>query len=295
MTDYLNTFLDTNSAKVLWTVFIAGSLALLRWLAIRTITTRFEDSAAIFRSRKTLSYLAVSVAVLAIGVVWIEELGNISTFIGLIAAGVTIALTDVIKNIAGWVYILVRRPFRAGDRIEIGKHAGDVIDIRLLRFSLLEIRNWVDADQSTGRILHVPNGLLFTEPTANFTEGFPYVWHEIEVTVTFESNWERAESLLQKILDEFSADPADGVAAEIEKASTYYFLRYRHLTPTVYVRAVKNGVRLTGRLLVVVRRRRTIDHMVWKSILAAFDEDPGISLAYPTTRFFRGPEHTIED
>ncbi len=63
------------------------------------------------------------------------------------------------------------------------------------------------------------------------------------------------------------------------------------MTPTVYVRAVQNGVRLTGRLLVVVRRRRTIDHMVWKAILSAFGEDPDITLAYPTTRFFRGPEH----
>jgi small-conductance mechanosensitive channel len=290
MTDTLSDFLQTNNAKVLWTLFLLGSIALLRWLVLRTITRRFDDSEAIFRSRKTVSYVAAVVFIFGTLVIWIDQLGNLGTFLGLFAAGVTIALSDLIKNIAGWIYILVRRPFRAGDRIQIGTDAGDVIDIRLLRFSLLEIRNWVDADQSTGRILHVPNGLLFTEPMANFTEGFPYVWHEIGIVITFESDWERAEQIIQSILDEHSADPSDGAEQEIEKASTYYFLRYRHLTPTVYVRAVDHGVKLTARLLVTVRRRRTMDHIVWKAVLRAFAAEPNIELAYPTTRFFRGPE-----
>lgn len=290
MGDFVNTFLDTNGAKLAWTLFVFAALALLRWLAIQTITRRFEDSQAIFRSRKTLTYVAAGLGLIAVVFIWIDQLGNVSTFLGLFAAGVTIALADVIKNMAGWIYILIRRPFRAGDRIEIGEFAGDVIDIRLLRFSLLEIRNWVDADQSTGRILHVPNGLLFSLPMANFTEGFPYVWHEIEIVVTFESDWEKAEALLRGILNEHSADPSDGPEAEIEKASTYYFLRYRFLTPTVYVRAVDNGVRLTGRFLVAVRRRRTMDDQVWRAVLQAFQSEPEIELAYPTTRFFQGPE-----
>jgi len=292
LTEFLNSFLDTNSAKVVWTLFLFGSVALLWWLAIRTITKRFEDSQAIFRSRKTLSYVAATIALLGLLIIWIDQLGNVSTFLGLFAAGVAIALADVIKNVAGWIYILIRRPFRAGDRIEIGADAGDVIDIRLLRFSLLEIRNWVDADQSTGRILHVPNGLLFAEPMANFTEGFPYVWHEIEVVVTFESDWELMEKLLQPILERHSAHPSSGPEAEFTKASTYYFLRYRHLTPTVYVKVVDHGVKLTGRLLVSVRRRRTVDHTAWKEILQVLRDEPSIDLAYPTTRFFRGPEHS---
>ena len=290
MTETLSDFLQTNNAKVVWTLFLLGTVALLRWLVIRTITHRFDDSEAIFRSRKTVSYVAAVVFLFGILVIWIDQIGSLGTFLGLFAAGVTIALSDLIKNMAGWIYILVRRPFRAGDRIEIGPNAGDVIDIRLLRFSLLEIRNWVDADQSTGRILHVPNGLLFTEPMANFTEGFPYVWHEMEIVITFESDWERAEELIQGILDEHSADPSDGAEQEIEKASTYYFLRYRYLTPTVYVRAVDHGVKLTARLLVTVRRRRTMDHNVWRAVLRAFAEEPNIELAYPTTRFFKGPE-----
>ncbi|MCH7585121.1 MAG: mechanosensitive ion channel, partial [Acidobacteria bacterium] len=83
--------------------------------------------------------------------------------------------------------------------IQIGEHKGDVIDIRAFRFTLFEIAGErVDAEQPTGRLLHVPNGLVFTEPLANFTEGFQYVWHEIPVLVTFESNWETAQQILPK-------------------------------------------------------------------------------------------------
>src|SRR3989442_7605528 len=82
-------------------------------------------------------------------------------------------------NLAGWVFIIWRSPFALGDRIQIGQHAGDVIDVRLFQFTLNEIGNWVQADQSTGRIIHIPNGKVLTEVIANYSEGVQYIWHEI--------------------------------------------------------------------------------------------------------------------
>ena len=99
-------------------------------------------------------------------------------------------------NLAGWVFIAIRKPFAVGDRIEIGDHTGDVIDMRLFQFTLVETGNWVDADQSTGRIIHIPNGWVFRQSTANYTAGFNFIWNEIPVTVTFESNWEKARDIL---------------------------------------------------------------------------------------------------
>jgi small-conductance mechanosensitive channel len=200
-------------------------------------------------------------------------------------------LSDVLKNLAGWAYIVVRRPFKPGDRIEIGDFAGDVIDIRVFRFSLLEIRNWVDADQSTGRIVHIPNGMLFTSPNANFTEGFPFIWHEVPVQVTFESDWERAKEIVQAVIDEHAPDPKEaGVVADLEKVSMHYFIRYRHLTPTVYVRALDLGVELTGRLLVPARQRRDHNSAVWTGIPRAFADEPNVEIAYPTIRAYRADQ-----
>ena len=114
----------------------------------------------------------------------------------MIGAGIALALQDVILSVAGWFLIIVRRPFQVGDRIELGGVKGDVIDIRLLQTSLLEIGNWVDADQSTGRIVHCPHSLVFKEPLFNYTKGFEFIWNEIKIPLTFESNWKKGKEII---------------------------------------------------------------------------------------------------
>lgn len=283
-------FIRDNGDKLVWTVALIIGLMVLRWVFVRMVHRRIGNAPIVFKVRKYSSYLTVWLALFAIAWIWLDVLGDIGTFLGLFAAGIAIALSDVLKNFAGWIYILIRRPFRSGDRVQIGDHSGDVIDIRVQRFSMLEIGNWVDADQSTGRIMHVPNGTLFSEPMANFTEGFPYIWHELQVVLTFESDWELAERRLQTVLEKHASHPDDGPRPDIDRAATHYFIRYRHLTPTVYVRLAKHGVQITGRLLVPSRRRRMVDHDVWRDILRFVAEEDTIEFAYPTTRIFRGPE-----
>ena len=95
-----------------------------------------------------------------------------------------------------------RKPFKVGDRIEIDQITGDVIDIRIFQFSVVEVGNWIDADQSTGRIVQVPNSKVLREALANYQIGFEYIWHEIPVLITFESDWKKAKGLLQKIAND---------------------------------------------------------------------------------------------
>jgi small-conductance mechanosensitive channel len=150
---------------------------------------------------KTSAYVAFALGVLVIVPLWFEGVKSASTFLGLLSAGLAIALRDPVVNLAGWAFILWRRPFEVGDRIQIGTHAGDVIDQRIFQFTLMEIGNWVGADQSTGRVVHIPNGKVFTEMLANYSKGFQYIWDEIPVLITFESNWEKAKGILEGIHD----------------------------------------------------------------------------------------------
>jgi hypothetical protein len=113
-----------------------------------------------------LGYFVSLIGLLVIGRIWLTGMETLVTFLGLLSAGIAIALKDPLINIAGWVYILARKPFNVGERIEINNVAGDVIDIRIFQFSILEIGNWVQADQSTGRVLHIPNGVIFN-PAGN--------------------------------------------------------------------------------------------------------------------------------
>ena len=76
----------------------------------------------------------------------------------------------------------------------------DVIDINVFNFSIMEMGNWVDADDMTGRIIHIPNARVFTESLANYGKGFHFIWHEIPILVTFESDWRKAKKILNKII-----------------------------------------------------------------------------------------------
>ena len=260
----------------------------LRYLVLRAVVTRLHDTKSAFRARKLSFYISVGLQLVALAWIWTHQLANAGSFIGLLSAGIAIALSDVLKNMAGWVLIVLRRPFKVGDRIEVGPNAGDVIDIGVFRFSLLEIRNWVDADQTTGRILHIPNGIVFVEPLANFTEGFPYVWHEIPVTVTFESDWVAAREMVRRVIETYAVDPDQaGEVGHSEATASRYFNLYRNLSPQVYVKAIDFGVTVTGRLLVEARGRRLVTSKIWQDLLPELAEAPRVELAYPTTRFFR--------
>ncbi len=274
------------SSKWAATFVLLLVVLVVRWLIVRTVAQRVDEPELVFRTRKGVVYVASLIIIFGLGFIWLEALGDLGTFLGLLSAGLAIALADVFLDMAGWVYILLRRPFRVGDRIETAGFRGDVVDVRLMRFTMLEIGNWVDADQSTGRLVHVPNGRLFREPTANYTEGFAHVWHEMSVVVTFESDWHRAEEIMRTLMAEYAESDGMHAAADVRKASRSYFIRYRDLGATVYVTAIDHGVRLTGRMLVHPKERRTVDDRFWRGLLDAFAEEPNVQLAYPTTRIY---------
>lgn len=275
---------------------IAQSLLLLliviaiRVAVVRQVHVRVDDPDVSYRIRKTSAYLLAILTLVSLVLIWLEPLSNLGTFLGLLSAGIAVALADLLRNFAGWLYVITRRPFRVDDRIEVDGHAGDVIDIRMFRTTMLEIRDWVEADQSTGRIVHIPNGTFLSKAVDNFTQGFAYLWHEVPVLVTFESDWKRAERILLDLSHHLTDEVGDQARADIRNASKHYKIRYTHFTPTVYVSARDSGVLLTVRMLVPVRQRRAFDQAAWRAILESFAHEPTIELAYPTVRtYLQGP------
>jgi small-conductance mechanosensitive channel len=259
---------------------------LLRRAAVHVLSRRLEDTARQYIAVKTVNYLLGILAVLALLRIWLGGVTGLAASIGIISAGIAIALHAPLTNFAGWIFLTVRRPFTVGDRIQIGEHAGDVIDLRLFAFSLVEIGNWVDADQSTGRILHIPNGKIFTETVANYTQGFNFIWDEIPVTVTFESDWRKAKELLTEISKKHAVLTSDEAARQVREAASTYLIKYEHLTPIVWTSVADIGVTLTIRFLSDPRRRRSAEAAIWEEILDAFSAADDIDFAYPTQRFY---------
>jgi small-conductance mechanosensitive channel len=272
--------------KLLISFAILVVLWMTRVLVLVVVHRRSDDFRIRYRWKKTSQYVTVTIAVLVIGMIWIQGFRSLATYLGLLSAGLAIALRELVANFVGWAFILWRRPFEVGDRIQIGDTAGDVIDLRIFQFTLLEIGNWVDADQSTGRVIHVNNGQVFTQSVANFSKGFEYIWNEIAVLVTFESDWEKAKGILAGIATKHGEELSTAAEEKVHEAARRFMIFYSKLTPTVYTSVRDCGVLLTLRYLCDPRRRRSTEESIWEDILHAFAENDDIDFAYPTQRFY---------
>lgn len=254
---------------------------------VKIINKRIIDLKRRHSARKATLYIATFLAIAVVSILWIRNLRTVSVVISVIGAGLVVSLGDFFLSIAGWFLILIRRPFAAGDRIELGDVKGDVIDVRLFQTSLLEIGNWVREDQSTGRVVHIPNSIIFKKPLFNFTRGFEFLWDEIKIIVSFESNWKKAEGIMIQHAQKEAEKVSKEVDSRIKKMAEQYLIFYEKLTPIVYAKIVDNGIELSLRYLTEVKRRRECQNCLNRNILDDFKKERDIAFAYPTYRIVK--------
>ena len=271
-------------AKIIATLLAIFLIIMLRRTIINLFILRLEDAKIRYNWLRVTTYIGIGFGIIIVGQIWLDGIGSIVTYLGLVSAGIAIALKDPIANVAGWLFILWNRPLEAGDRIQLGEHSGDVIDINFFNFTVMEIGNWVDADQNTGRIIHIPNGKIFIESLANYGKGFEYIFNEIPVLITFESEWTKAKKILEKIAKDFGEHPTRAAEQEIKKASQKFLIQNQKLDPVVYTKVSESGVLLTIRYLCSPQFRRDTEQEIWEEILKEFNLEPNIELAYPTIR-----------
>jgi len=268
------------------TVFAILAFVLCRLVLSQIAKRRLLDLKTRFRVLKATNFILNSLLAIALFELWAHKSWSTAGFIGILSAGLAFVFREPLLNIAAWPYILIRQPFSLGDRIQVGEVSGDVVDIGLTDFTLMEIGNWVDADQSTGRVVTVPNGLLFTQSVANYHRGFPFLWHEISMVVTYESDWEKAQEIYTEILEayeEVDREIRQKTLEALEKGRDY-FIHFQHLTPIVYPSNAEYGIKLTGRYLCDPRKRRSTEAKIFGKLIQRLKETPNINIAYPTFR-----------
>ncbi len=124
--------------------------------------------------------------------------------LGLLSLILGFALQTPITSLIGWVYILVRTPYRVGDRIKIGEATGDVIDVSYLDTTLWEFGGeYLSSDHPSGRLIKFPNSNVLTEPVYNYSWPlFPYIWNEIKFSIAYESDLNFVANTMQEIAAE---------------------------------------------------------------------------------------------
>lgn len=268
--------------QLLISIILIVATLTIRWGLTSFLISYIKKAKLRYVYKKTVSYLAYLTIFLGLVTIWIDEFASAATFLGLVSAGLAIALKDPIANFFGWIYIVFTRPFEMGDRIELDKQRGDVLDINFFEFTILEIGASIDANQSTGRIVHIPNGKVFIHPIINSTQGFQYIWNEIPITITFKSDWKKAKAILLEIENERVKDFAPMAKKEIDRSERKYNIQYNKVTPTVYTSVKSYGICLTLRYLTHPRTERNSEQIIWEEVLHRFEQEPQIDFAYPS-------------
>ncbi|MGM0444511.1 MAG: mechanosensitive ion channel family protein [Fibrobacterota bacterium] len=281
-------FLKESSAEI----FISVIVIWLVGAIIRYMLNNIDDDRKRYHLKKSIRYVTVGLSFVWILLLYYINSSDLQSFhvfiFGVFLAGLAFSMRGLFSDILGWFIIISHKGFQAGDRIEIGTVRGDVIDIGILRTTLAEITDWDEGgEQSTGRMLSVKNSDVLAEPIVNYNRGFDIRWSELAVTITFESNWQRAYREILAIGEDYFEQYREIFAEKIRNVRKKHLIRYNYITPAVYIKIVDNGVTLTLRHLVEVRQRRMVRDKLFRKILAAVDAAEDVEFAYNTMRIYR--------
>jgi small-conductance mechanosensitive channel len=274
--------------RLFFTVLFIAIVWIIRKLILRFIRKKASNERTKFIWNKYSYYVFFAISLIIIFDLWFKGFNNVITLFGLIAAGIAFALKEPIVNLFGWVYIIWRGPIKTGDRIEIDNHYGDVIEVTPFHFDMFEIRNWIDGDLYTGRVISIPNAKVFNYANSNYSSGYKSIWNETKVTVTFESDWKKAKEILLEIAKENSNYQDTQATFDAYKTLHAHEIHNVEFEPTVFTRIVKNGVELRVRYFCSIYNRTTSEANISEAVLEKFNAEATITFAYPTTRFYTG-------
>ncbi len=249
----------------------------------RRVTNAIEDADARYRTRKIIGFFGFVVGVLFLGAVFSDQLGSLTVAFGVAGAGIAFALQEIIVSVAGWLAISFGNMFKTGDRVLLGGVKGDVIDIGVLRTTIMECGEWVNADQYNGRIVRIGNSAVFKEPVFNYSADFPFVWDEVMVPVSHDSDPEAARSILLAAADAEVGEYARRAASGWGKVVKTYRIENARVEPMVALHANENWMEFTLRYVVDYKLRRSTKDRLWVRILDEFSRSSGrVTIAYAT-------------
>jgi small-conductance mechanosensitive channel len=256
----------------------------------KAVADKLEDPRLRYSFRKAVSFAYVIVLFIAIITIWIPNPEALLVAYGLMAAGIAVALSDLFKNLAGGIILFFTRPFSVGDRIELAGEFGDVIDVDLMYTTLMEIREWVDGDQATGRLNIVPNGLILTSVVNNYTKDNMFIWDEITIPVTYKSDWRAASKIMLETVKNETGAIIKQSNKEYVHLRDKYYLQKKPTEPGVFVKLTDNWIQLAVRYMTPARERRALHNKLSNTMLSKIEKSKNITVASATYEIVGLPE-----
>lgn len=261
-------------------------IGIVGWLAYRAIAQVLKRQVKDQSNRHMLRTITRNALFFACGLmilfIWIGAGSDFSVAMGVLGAGIAFASQEVIGSFTGYISIISSGIYRIGDRIRIGDVTGDVMDISILRTTVMEIGEWVKADQYTGRIVTVANRFIFSAPVYNYTQHWGYLWDEITVPVTYTSDWRQAAEIMLQHGNEYTEELHKDAEAGLAQMMDRFPLQRTIVEPTIYLTMTDNWVEITLRYIVKARERRKVKAQLNRELLQHFETMDSITIASMT-------------
>lgn len=248
-----------------------------------------KDNASKYKFNKLINFLGY--VIFAIGIIYIfnAKLSGIGTALGVAGAGIAFALQEVIVSVAGYITVFSSNFYKVGDRVQLGGIKGDVIDIGLLRTTLMQIGDWVNGDLYNGKMVRVANSFVFKEPVYNYSGDFPFLWDELTIPVKTTSDYKYALKMLENILEKEVGDFARTSQEAWNQMIGKYSVENARVKPMVSMVFDENWITFTLRYVVDYKSRRSTKSILYDKILTAINNSDGkievASAAFEITAF----------
>ncbi|GEK91731.1 mechanosensitive ion channel family protein [Alkalibacterium kapii] len=285
MKEWITQFTEANPllTNIIFFALIIIIILIIRRFTMNRLYKQYKSSENWYVTQKIARWMSNVIFALSFIYIFGNDLSGFTTAIGLAGAGITYALREVIVSFAGWFAIMFGDFFKTGDRVLLGGSKGDVVDIGILRTTLMELGEWVEGDQYTGRIVRVANSYIFNSPVYNYNADFKFLWDELHVPLHFESDIPLAKKIILQIAEETIGDYNEQAELEWHKMKRRYRIEHASLKSQVFAAFDDNFVTLSLRYIVDTRERRGVKDRISIAILEQFEkESDRIELASET-------------
>ena len=266
---------------------------LLKFFAKRYI----KDNERFYTANKIINFANVTLIVLILLFSYIENVSYLVTVLGFASAGIAIAMKDWFMSILGWMVIIFGGSFHVGDRIKVRKdglsYVGDIIDISLLRMTILEditLTTYVE-NRRSGRIVFIPNNYVFTTLISNYTHStIRTVWDGIDIFITFESNHKKAVHIIKEITKKYSKGYTDIARKQLNLLRDQYSLKNTNVEPRVFSFIEPQGMCISTWYMTNSYAALTLRSTLCSEIIDAINKEDDITIAYQTQNINLGSQ-----
>ena len=259
------------------------------WVIIKAIQrnlfSRIKDNDNRYKANKFGSFAGYLLTIILLTVVFSDKLQGLTVALGVAGAGIAFSMQEIIVSFAGWLAIIFGGFYKSGDRVQLGGIKGDVMDIGVLRTTIMETGQWVDGDLYNGRIVLVANSFVFKEAVFNYSGQFPFLWDEIKIPIKYGSNYQMAKEILLQVGNEVAGDLSTGSRQDWTLLQAHYRLEDACTEPMVSLIATDAYVELTLRYIVEYKKRRTTKSELFTQILQKIEATNGV-VGFSSTNSF---------